>query len=69
MNQEVKVILNQRKKLFILEYAKYIGNVTKACKELNIPRSSFYDWKRAFGKEGESGLLRKKPIAKSHPRK
>ena len=69
MNQEVNDILNQRKKIFILEYAKAIGNATKACKEYNIPRSSFYDWKKAYDKEGEAGLLRKKPIAKSHPRR
>jgi transposase InsO family protein len=69
MNQEVNDILNQRKKLFILEYAKIIGNARKACEDFGIPRSSFYDWKKAFGKEGEAGLLRKKPVAKSHPRK
>ena len=37
-------------------------------KEFDVPRSSFYDWKRAYAREGKAGLLRKKPIAKSHPR-
>jgi transposase InsO family protein len=69
MNQEVKDILNQRRKIFVLEYAKAIRSVTKTCKEFNIPRSSFYDWKKAFEKEGKAGLLRKKPIARNHPRK
>jgi transposase len=69
MNQEVKDYINLRKKLFILEYAKAIGNARKACEEFSIPRSSFYDWKKAFAKEGKTGLLRKKPVAKSHPRK
>ncbi|MFC2089043.1 IS481 family transposase [Calditrichota bacterium] len=69
MNQEVKDILNQREKLFILGYAKAIGNTRKVCKEFSIHRSSFYDWKKAYDKEGEAGLLRKKPVAKSHPRK
>ena len=36
MNQEVKDILNQRRKVFILEYAKAIGNARKACKEFDI---------------------------------
>jgi hypothetical protein len=44
MNQEVKDIFNQRRKIFILEYAKAIGSATKTCKEFNIPRSSFYDY-------------------------
>ena len=69
MNQEVKDVLNQRRKLFILEYAETIGNATNACREYNIPRSTFYDWKKAYDKEGNAGLLRKKPVAKSHSRK
>jgi len=69
MNQEVKDILNQRRKLMVLEFAKAIGSATKACQEFNIPRSSFYDWKKAYDQEGKAGLLRKKPIPKSHPRK
>jgi len=69
MNQEVKDYINLRKKLFILEYAKVCKTVTVACKEFNIPRSSFYDWKKAYDKEGKAGLLRRKPVAKSHPRK
>jgi transposase-like protein len=68
MNQEVKNILNLRRKLFVLEYAKAIGNAAEACREFDIPRSSFYDWKKAYDKEGQSGLLRKKPIARFHPR-
>ena len=69
MNQEVKDILNQQRKLMVLEFAKAIGSATKACQEFSIPRSSFYDWKKAYDQEGKAGLLRKKPVAKSHPRK
>jgi len=43
--------------------------VRKACKELGIPRSSFYDWKKAYDKEGKDGLIRHKPVAKSLHRK
>ena len=57
MNKEVKDILNQRRKLFILEYAKALGSVTKACQEFGIPRSSFYDWEKAYDTEGQSGFL------------
>jgi len=69
MNQEVKDILNHRRKLTVLEYARLCGSNTKACQEFNLPRSTFYDWKIAFEKEGKAGLLRKKPIARNHPRK
>jgi len=69
MNKEVEDILNQRRKLMILEYAKAIGSVTQTCQDLGIARSSFYEWKNAFKREGKAGLLRKKPIPKSHPKK
>ena len=69
MNQEVKDILNQRRKLMVLEYADLSGSVTMACKEFNVPSSSFYDWKKAYVNEGKAGLLRKKPIPNSHPQK
>ena len=68
MNQEVKDILNLRRKLFILEYAKAIGNSAEACREFDIPRSSFYDWKKAYDKDDKPGLIRKKPVSRSHPR-
>ncbi len=69
MNQEVKDILNQRRKLMVLEYAKAIGSVTQACQDLGVASSSFYEWKKVFEREGKSGLLRKKPIPKNHPKK
>ena len=69
MNKEVEDILNQRRKLMILKYAKVIGSVSQTCQDLGIARSSFYEWMKAFDREGEAGLLRKKPIPKSHPKK
>ena len=50
MNQEIKDILNQRRKLTVIKYVEIVGNVTKACQELGIARSSFYEWKRAYTK-------------------
>jgi transposase InsO family protein len=69
MNKEVEDILNQRRKLMILEYAKAIGSVSQTCQDLDVARSSFYEWKNAFEREGKAGLLRKKPIPKNNPRK
>jgi transposase InsO family protein len=57
-----------RFKRVILDYAEGIGSDAKAYRELGIPKSTFYEWKRAFKKEGAIGLVPKKPIAKHHPR-
>lgn len=68
MNSEVRDILAARRKVMILEYAAAIGKVSEACRDFGIPRSSFYRWKKTVSVEGKRGLLRKKPIARSHPR-
>jgi transposase InsO family protein len=68
MNQEAREELRVRFKLAVLEYANHVG-VTKACREFNIPRSTYYDWKQKYAHEGQAGLYRKKPVADSHPRK
>jgi len=52
----------------ILEYAAATGKVSEACRDFGIPRSSFYRWKKTLRVEGKRGLIRKKPIARSHPR-
>ena len=68
MHPEAREELQIRLKLTVLEYAKYFG-ATEACREFNVPRSSFYRWKQSYEQEGRAGLYRKKPIAYSHPRK
>jgi len=68
MHPEAREELSIRLKLTVLEYAKYFG-ATEACREFNVPRSSFYRWKQTYEHEGRAGLYRKKPIAYSHPRK
>jgi transposase InsO family protein len=56
-----------RQKTFILDYAEGIKDVTEACREFGVPRSSFYRWRRAFAAEGVAGLRRKRPIGKRWP--
>jgi len=68
MQKEVREALQIRFKLVVLEYAREIGSATKACREFEVSRSTFYDWKKAFDKEGKAGLVRKKPVALNHPR-
>ena len=69
VTKEIKEYLKFRKKLFILNHVKEVGNTTKALREFNIQKSTFYKWKKAYDKEGPNGLIRKKPIANNHPRK
>jgi transposase InsO family protein len=55
-------------KLVVLEIAEALGRDTKSYRDFDVPKSTFYEWKRAFKKEGVAGLIPKKPIPKSHPR-
>jgi transposase len=56
---------------FVDEAAAYVkdNGAEKALAEFNIPRSTYYKWKKAFDKEGEKGLMRKHPVAFKHPNK
>ena len=66
MHKEAQEELSVRIKLAVIELANHIS-VSEACRELNVPRSSFYGWKKKFGMEGRSGLYRKKPIPYYQP--
>ena len=68
MHKEAIEELDVRFKLLVLDLAEH-SSVTKTCREFNVPRSSFYRWKKKFDQEGPSGLYRKKPIAYNHPNK
>ena len=57
-----------RRKQQVLAYAKQVGNIRKTCRHFGIPRSLFYIWRGAFEREGEAGLINKRPIARSHPK-
>ena len=57
-----------RRKTRALEYAARTGNIRQTCRYFGIPRSLFYLWKAAYEREGEAGLVNKKPIAHSHPK-
>jgi transposase InsO family protein len=68
MHKETREELRVRLKLVVLDLAQHLG-VTKACREFNVPRSSFYRWKQKYEKEGRLGLYRERPIAYRHPRR
>jgi len=50
MHPEARKELRARFKFVVLDYAKHVG-VTKACKEFEVPRSSFYNWKKNMMKK------------------
>jgi len=65
MNQAERDIRRKRR---ILDHAETTGNVSQTCRYFGIGRASFYRWKQARAKYGDSGLVNKPPIAKSHPK-
>ena len=48
-----------------LRHAEQIGDVSRACRYFGIGRASFYRWKAAFQRQGEAGLVRRKPAPKN----
>jgi len=63
-----KVMRSIRFKMYILDLAEGLGSDARSYREYGVPRSTFYRWKKARAEQGDAGLIRKKPIAKSHPR-
>jgi transposase len=68
MNPEARAELRVRFKYTVLQIAASTG-VRKTCREFDVAKSSFDEWKSRFDREGKSGLYRKKPVALTHPRK
>lgn len=68
MTRDLNDAFAAQRKYMILDFALGSGNIAKACREFGVPRSTFYEWKKAYAEGGKEGLLRKKPIARKHPR-
>lgn len=56
-----------RQKLSVLELAQALGNVSEACRQRGVSRTSFYEYKKRFEEAGLEGLKDLPPIVKSHP--
>jgi len=57
-----------RRKQVVLAYAREVGSDAEAYRFFEVPKSTSYRWRQAYAREGKAGLVRKKPIAKSHLR-
>jgi len=68
MHPEAREELRVRFKNTVLEIAAHLG-VMKTCRELGVAKSTYYEWKTRYDREGISGLYRKKPVALTYPRK
>ena len=62
MTKEVRDAFRIQNKWTVLEYATVCRTVIQACREFNVPRSTFYEWKKAYDKGGKAGLAREKNV-------
>jgi transposase-like protein len=62
MYKEAREELRVRLKLVVFELANHF-RVTKACREFNVPQSTFYRWKQNHDIEGRSDLYRKRRLS------
>jgi transposase InsO family protein len=52
----------------VLEYAELCGKDTKSYRSFDVPKSTFYEWRKVFRQHGAAGLMPRKPVALRHPR-
>ena len=47
-----KALQDIARKLRVLNHAKKIGNIAKACRYFEVSRETFYQWKKAYETKG-----------------
>ena len=57
----VKETRDIKRKLNVINYARKIGNVCKACRYYGISKSIYYVWIERYRQYGDAGLINKKP--------
>lgn len=56
-----KELSDIKRKLRLLEHAKILGNIAKACRYFGVSRETYYQWLRSYQQKGEKGLINSKP--------
>ena len=69
MHKEVEDYIKLQRKLFVLKYATLFKTKKEAYLACGVPKSTFYDWKKAYDEAGEEGLKQQKPGDRHHPGK
>ncbi len=59
MNKQALHDITRKKR--VLAHAEDIGNISKTCRYFGISRETFYQWRRAYTKKGDMGLVNSKP--------
>jgi transposase InsO family protein len=59
---------NVPQKKVVLEYAELCGQDAKSYRSFDVPKSTFYEWRKIFRRHGAAGLVPRKPVALHHPR-
>jgi len=54
-------------RLRVLQLAEELGNVSDACRQAGMDRTSFYEWRRRYREQGLEGLKDLPPVHKFHP--
>jgi transposase len=49
------------RKLRVLNHAQESGNVSMTCRYFGVSRETFYQWKKAYERDGEHALINSKP--------
>jgi transposase InsO family protein len=49
------------RKLRVLTHAQESGNVSRTCRYFGVSRETFYQWKKAYERDGERALINSKP--------
>ena len=57
--KEIERYLQYQKKIRVVKFAQDFG-AKEACEVFKITKTTFYNWKKKFDKQGEEGLLRQK---------
>ncbi|MFC2087795.1 helix-turn-helix domain-containing protein, partial [Bacteroidota bacterium] len=69
VERRVKEILRLNKIIFLIEFiGESKRTASEILKEYNVSRSTYYEWKKKYDREGKKGLEKKKPIPRSHPK-